>query len=55
MKLIVEITDEYYNLLQEFPVYQCTLDMLILKMGKPLLEPKWVEIHREDGEQNDSN
>ena len=42
MKLIVEITDEYYKLLQEYPVYQCTSDMLILKMGKPLIEPKYM-------------
>ena len=36
MKLIVDIPEDYYNVIKEIPVEQSTADMMIIRNGKPL-------------------
>ena len=40
MKLVIDIPEEYYDLLQRFDEDKCTMDMLILKSATPLEEKK---------------
>ncbi len=36
MKLIIDIPEEYYNVIKAIPDNQCVVDTLIIKYGKPL-------------------
>lgn len=36
MKLVVDIPEDYYNVIKEIPVEQSTADMLIIRFGTPL-------------------
>ncbi len=38
MKLIIDIDENYYEAIKEIPIEQSTLDMLIIRTGKPLIE-----------------
>jgi len=36
MKIVIDIPEEYYNLLKGFDDEKCSMDMLLLKNGTPL-------------------
>ena len=36
MQIVIDVTEEYYNVIKAIPDRQCTADMLIIKRGTPL-------------------
>ena len=36
MQIVIDVPEEYYNVITEIPNHQCTADMLIIKNGTPL-------------------
>ena len=36
MQIVIEIPEDYYNVIKEIPVEQSTADMLIIRFGTPL-------------------
>ena len=36
MEIVIEIPEEYYNVIKSIPDIQCNADMLIIKYGTPL-------------------